>query len=318
MMPNQVKKRLELWAALAIIGFLTACQQAVSPEAGDPQKQQASTAKLQIYVVNYPLQYFAQRIGGDQVRVEFPVPSAKDPAFFSPSPEIVSAYQGADLILLNGADYAQWVSRATLPGSKLVNTSQPFQDEYIMENAITHSHGPEGEHSHGQIAFTTWLDFTLALKQARQVFHALATARPEGEPMWRQRFEDLERDLLELDSTLNRIVTDRRPILGSHPVYQYLARRYRLNLRSVHFEPGKYPDERSWRELKQLLEQHPAKWMLWEDHPLERTVATLQQLGVKSLVFNPGGNTPKQGDFLDVMRSNVNNLGKVFGQDISD
>ncbi|MCZ6768650.1 MAG: porin [Acidobacteria bacterium] len=97
---------------------------------------------------------------------------------------------------------------------------------------------------------------TLALKQVRQVFQALATARPEGEPIWRQRFEDLERDLLELDLTLNRAVTDTRPILGSHPVYQYLARRYQINLRGVQFEPGEYPDERSWRELKQLLEQH--------------------------------------------------------------
>ena len=121
--------------------------------------------------------------------------------------------------------------------------------------------------------------------------------------------------VLELDSTLNRAVTDTRPILGSHPVYQYLSRRYQINLRSVHLEPGEYPDERSWRELKQLLEQHPAKWMLWEDQPLERTVATLQQLGVQSLVLNPCGNTPQQGDFQDVMRSNVNDLGKVFGQD---
>jgi len=124
--------------------------------------------------------------------------------------------------------------------------------------------------------------------------------------------------VLELDSTLNRAVTDTRPILGSHPVYQYLARRYLINLRSIHFEPGEYPDAKSWRELKKLLEQHPAKWMLWEDQPLERTVATLQQLGVQSLVFNPCGNTPKQGDFLDVLRNNVNNLGKVFGQDTGD
>ena len=110
MSPDQMMKRLEPWAALAIIGLLTACQQPASPEAGDTGKEQGSR-KLQIYVVNYPLQYFAQRIGGDQARVEFPVPSGLDPAFFSPSPEIVSAYQGADLLLLNGADYAEWVSR---------------------------------------------------------------------------------------------------------------------------------------------------------------------------------------------------------------
>ena len=32
-------------------------------------------------------------------------------------------YQGADLILLNGATYAKWIDRVTLPASKLVDTS---------------------------------------------------------------------------------------------------------------------------------------------------------------------------------------------------
>ena len=37
---------------------------------------------LKIYVVNYPLQYFAQRIGGDNVDVFFPAPSGVDPAYW--------------------------------------------------------------------------------------------------------------------------------------------------------------------------------------------------------------------------------------------
>ena len=107
--------------------------------------------------MNYPLQYFAERIGGEHVEVSFPAPPDGDPAYWNPDPDSVAAYQQADLILLNGASYAKWVAIVTLPTSKLVDTSKGFRDRYIIiEGAVVHSHGPEGEHSHGETAFTTW------------------------------------------------------------------------------------------------------------------------------------------------------------------
>ena len=42
------------------------------------------------------------------------------------------------------------------------------------------------------------------------------------------------------------------------------------------------------------------------------SVDKLKTLGVDSLVFDPCGNVPEQGDFLTVMRSNVDNLRKAF------
>ncbi|RLA05886.1 MAG: zinc ABC transporter substrate-binding protein, partial [Gammaproteobacteria bacterium] len=63
--------------------------------------------------VNYPLAYFAERIGGEQVEVGFPVPADVDPAFWSPAADAVAAYQAADVIILNGATYAKWVPKVT-------------------------------------------------------------------------------------------------------------------------------------------------------------------------------------------------------------
>ena len=51
---------------------------------------------LSVYVVNYPLQYFAERIGGPDVRVVFPAPADGDPAFWKPLPEQIAAYQKRD------------------------------------------------------------------------------------------------------------------------------------------------------------------------------------------------------------------------------
>ena len=112
---------------------------------------------ITVFVVNYPLKYFAERIGGEYVKVLFPAPGGIDPAFWIPDIQTISAYQQADLILLNGAAYSKWVDKVSLPQSKLVNTSRKFKDQYItIEGAVTHSHGSGGEHAHEGVAFTTW------------------------------------------------------------------------------------------------------------------------------------------------------------------
>ena len=107
--------------------------------------QDVAAEKLVVYTVNYPLQYFAQRIAGDHAEVIFPAPGDVDPAFWQPDAATIGAYQRADLILLNGAGYAKWIKRVSLPRSKLVDTSAGFRSDLIeTAGALTHSHGREG------------------------------------------------------------------------------------------------------------------------------------------------------------------------------
>ena len=272
-------------------------------------------AQPSVYVVNYPLAYFAERIGGAQVKVVFPVPEDEDPAFWRPDVDAIVGFQGADLILINGATYAKWLKTASLPKSKLFNTSKGLEADYIrVEDTGAHTHGPTGEHSHAGTAFTTWLDFHQAARQAQTVAEALSRLLPDHRSDFERRYVELERDLLLLDERLESAAARQRsqPLLASHPVYQYLARRYRLNVRSVLWEPEVMPEEAEWQELASILPSHPAAWMLWEADPLHAAVERLQSLGVRSLVFDPCGNRPEEGDFLTVMRGNVDRLLQAF------
>lgn len=289
--------------------------------AGSPTSQETAApagearTRLLVYVVNYPLAYFAERIGGDQVQVEFPAPADGDPAFWSPDAATVAAYQGADLILRNGAGYARWMNRVTLPPSKIVDTSASFRERYLyLDSVATHSHGPQGEHSHGEVAFTTWLDPTLALEQARAVHQALLEAWPQGEAAFQAGWEALEQDLQDLDGRLSETIgtSPEIPLLASHPVYQYLARRYGLRVESVHFEPDEEPGADGWQELEMLRDKHDARWMLWESAPLPATLQKLRDAGVEAIVFEPCGNRPEEGDYLTVMSRNAKSLAAVF------
>jgi len=271
--------------------------------------------QLTAYVVNYPLQYFAERIGGEHINVVFPAPADVDPAYWMPDTPTITAYQQADLILLNGARYAKWINKVTLPQFRMVNTSAGFKDQYIESAEIlTHSHGSEGQHAHESLAFTTWIDFNLAARQAKAIAEALSRKRPELKDTFQKNYQKLEQDLLKLDRDLKTLISKdpSRPLVVSHPVYDYFARRYGLNIKSVHWEPDETPANEQILELNRILKEHPAKWMVWEGEPMKETVERLLSIGVNSLVFNPCGNTPDQGDFLSVMRQNVDNLKLAF------
>ncbi len=302
---------LALWIAAALAAAGCARQDATDGTAGPGPRN----GPLKVYTVNYPLEYFALRIGGDQVEALFPAPADEDPAYWTPDAETIEEYQQADLILLNGAGYAKWRDKVTLPETKLRDTSASFRDRYIkIDDAVTHTHGPEGEHTHAGTAFTTWLDPQLASLQAHAVHDALAEALPEHASLLEQNQRDLQTELSNLDRELEELV-GRKPdtlLLFSHPVYQYLERRYQLQGRSVHWEPDSAPTEKMWSELDALLKEHPANWMIWEGEPLEETRALLAERGVQSVVFAPCGNRPESGDFLTVMRQNVDNLRPVF------
>ena len=271
--------------------------------------------KPTVAVVNYPLKYFAERIADNHVNVIFPIPTDIDPAFWVPEPKGVLAFQSADLILLNGATYSKWLDKVTLPRGKMVNTSRAFKDQYIpVKDSPTHSHGPEGAHVHAGLAFTTWIDFQQATQHAEAIRDALVRLAPEQKNDFEASFSALKGDLLTLNRRMKEIVTNERaqPLVASHPVYAYFARRYGLNIQSVLWEPEEFPSAEQWTQLKGILKEHPAKWIIWEGEPNPDSVDKLKSMGVKSLVIDPCGNVPDQGDFLSVMRQNVENLQSAF------
>lgn len=311
--PRLVSPIMTCTAGICLIAG-AACRPAAD-EGPAPGAADGKSGTPVVYVVNYPLQYFADRIGGERVDVHFPAPGDGDPAFWKPDASTIGAYQGADLILLNGADYAKWTATATLPLAKCAYTTAAVKDEYIdAAHSPDHSHGPGEAHSHHGVAFTTWLDPRIATAQARAVRNALAEVLPDEKGALDENLAGLEKDLGELDQQLESIVGDENqiPLVASHPVYQYLARRYDLNLKSLHWEPEEFPDEKAWQEFEKLLADHPARWLVWEGEPLEKTTARLRELGLESVVFDPCGNRPDSGDYLSVMRENLSGLKRVF------
>lgn len=266
------------------------------------------SGKLTVQTTNYPLYYFAQRIAGDLIDLHFSIPGDIDPAFWEPEDEDLAAFQNADLIITNGATYEKWAETVSLPTNTQLDTSKVFSQAYVTEKGgTTHSHGDGVVHSHDGIAFTTWLNMEYAKLQSEVIRDELVKQLPESKDAIYQNAANLAADLDALDAALIKVGENLTgtPLLGSHPVYQYLSRRYKLDIESVHWEPSVVPDDRAILELEDKREVHLANHMIWEGYPAEESVAKLEKMGISSVVFNPCGNRPDAGDWLSVMKENV-------------
>lgn len=288
---------------LLLLVFLSACNERTS----DEPKQAGMTSKPMVLATNYPLYFFASQIAGDAMDIRMPDIEG-DPAMWVPGSSDLSQMQNADLVFLNGAGYEAWLAFTTLPASLTVDTTADIQDQLIpMENTTLHQHGPEGEHSHQGMAFTTWLDPQLAIEQARVISRELSRLVPAHGEGFSERLARLEENLLALDKSLATVFSnlEGQALFFSHPVYQYLQNRYALNGRSVHWEPDTEPGLKDWVDFQNQRLDHPAELMIWEGQPSQLMIERLQQQGIRSVIFDPVANRPANGDYFTVMNTNL-------------
>ena len=183
-----------------------------------------------------------------------------------------------------------------------------------FDETVTHQHGPAGEHAHQGVAFTTWMDPGLASEQAAALAKAMQQLVPTQAEVFKNNLSVLQERLATTDRELADVfaLLGERPILFSHPVYQYVQQRYGLNGVSLHWEPEVEPGTAAWIELQKLLQRHPAEIMLWEAEPLPATAARLAQLGVRSVVFQTASNRPEHSDYFEILSNNATQLSKAL------
>ena len=270
--------RSSSWAALA--GVVVSLCATLSVNAQD---------RPQVVAVNDPLAFFAERLLSDEADVVFPVPADVDPSFWRPSISDISTIQSADLILLNGAGFATWVDRVSLPRSKVVNTTAALKDRFIVTESITHSHGDGGEHSHEGLASYTWLDPQLALAQAEAVARAIVTRELAPARLVEQRLSDLAAELTALDVAALEAFASLEGVamIATHPRYHYLERRYGLSITSLEWEAGAMPTAEQLAELGTLVADTGANILLWEAAPPQQALDAVAALNLRSVVFPP-------------------------------
>ena len=267
-----------------------------------------------VYVSNYPLYYFAEKIGAEAIDLRFPASEETDPSGWIAGTETILDMQQADLILINGATFERWMNNVSLPDDIIVNTTRGLNDRLVpLGEQFTHSHGEGGEHTHEGTASITWLDLSLAIAQAEKVKEALQEIVPGKSEEIQGNFQNLKQSLTELDQNYKTLKIDpeKFQLIYSHPVYQYLQSAYSLEGESLHWEPGDAWNKDKKHEIEHLAKKGKKTYLIWEDEPNKETKEALEAMGVHSIVVNPLFGQPKHIDFSEALLTNLQNLQKI-------
>ncbi|MFI4881502.1 MAG: metal ABC transporter solute-binding protein, Zn/Mn family [Phycisphaerales bacterium JB064] len=279
----------------------------------------ASTQNV-VLTTFYPTQYFAEHISGGLVPVRCLLPADEDPIFWKPDADTIGQYQNAKLVITNGAEFEKWVAGAALPRgrtvSSLSNDALQQAGGAITMEGSTHSHGAAGEHTHEGVDGHTWVSPKLAVIQARRIAEAMSNAWPEHAEAFKANLGALVEDLEMLQTSLEDLTTavKRHRVLASHPAYNYLARDLGWDVTNFDFDPESEDVAGIVADVRAAIEGDTSVIMLWEGEPTDAIRDALRdELGVTSVLFSPAEGVPDEGDYMDVMRANLDRLRQAVG-----
>ena len=238
-----------------------------------------SRAGLKVVASIYPMQYFAERIGGDRVEVIALVPPGVDGHTFELTPSDLLRIAEADVIAMNGLELEPSLERAleslgddvtgvvveAADAASAVayvdHTDDAGHDDHDSDE---HDHGDhddgdhddhdadaghddhDGAHVHeqGELDPHVWQDPLRAVTQAERIAEALVSRDPSGEDVYRANLDDLIGDLRALHAEFEAGLSScrHREFVTSHAAYGYLALRYGLEQITVFgLSPGSDP-----------------------------------------------------------------------------
>jgi zinc transport system substrate-binding protein len=246
---NRKQKTLIITTILIIALLITATSAFFST------KQQ--TSKLQVVASFYPLAFFSQEIGGEQVQVTQLAPSNTEIHNWDPSASDITAAEDADVIVYNGAGLDQWMQDELLPAlsnakSRLtVDTTSGLPLLLASETSGENETGPNDPH--------TWISPYMAKLQAEKIYNALVQRDPEHESYYADNWENLKNTLEQIDAnyTATLATKQKNTIFVSHAAYGYLAYRYNFEQQGViGLSADEQPSAATIANILNLMEQH--------------------------------------------------------------
>jgi len=233
-----MRRILILTAVLAAAG-LNSCRRSARPP-GD--------TAVRVFVSIPPQAYFAERIGGGDVRVEVLVGTGQDPHTFEPTLKQMTRLGRAQVFFRAGMPFEKGLMpklKSVVVGLTVIDVRKGIE----LKPAAKHGHHrAEGHHHEKETDPHFWLSPRLAQQMSRTMCDGLCKADPARADGYRRNLESLLSDLEALD---RRIAERLAPVKGRtlyvfHPAFGYFAEAYGLKQRALEAE-GKAP---SLREIE--------------------------------------------------------------------
>lgn len=292
---------------------------------------------LQVYTTVYPLQYFAQQIGGEFVHVETIYPPGADEHTFEASQKDMMALADSDLFFYVGLGLEGFVDKASntlknedvkmVPvGEALHLEEDDHANESADENHDSHeeseeNHESHDDHGHGDVDPHVWLDPIYANDLALAIKNQLAEQMPEHKDTFEKNYSELSGSLTALDQQFAEVVhsAKRKNIIVAHSAYSYWEKRY--GIEQISISGLSTTNEPSQKELQKLIthaKDEKIKYVLNEQN-FESKLAKMveEEINGKSLTLHnlsvlTDENIKNKDTYFSLMEENIATLKKAL------
>jgi len=222
-------------------------------------QKETKVDKLKVVASFYPLAFFAQEIGGEEVTVKQLIPDNTEVHTWQPSFADILAVDEADVIIYNGASLDHWFEEEILSNIDSSNKIIVETTEGI-ELLETKQENDEHEHIHeGLYDPHTWISPYIAKQQAQNIYEALIQKDPDNMDYYTERWQNLRTRFEELDNNyLTGLSTkNKEEIFVAHSAFGYLADRYGFKQHGViGISADEQPSASVYANLVEMMIEH--------------------------------------------------------------
>lgn len=252
-----------------------------------------ASSEIDVAVSVYPLEFVAERVGGDEVSVRNVTPPAAEPHDIELTSSQVVALSQADLILYIGGGF------------------QPAVEDVVADagdRAVDLSGGGSDPH--------VWLSPLQLAEIARLTGEHLERADADGSG-YADRAVRLATELRELDEEFRDGLEEceRREIVTSHEAFGVLARHYDLEQVGIAgIDSEAEPSPQRLAEVAAFVRANDVE-VIYFEHLLPRDLADTiaRETGARTAVLDPLESEPDDGDYFSAMRDNLETLREGLG-----
>ncbi len=276
------------------------------------KKQLKSTDKLSIYTTVYPLQYFAERIGGEYVDVSSIYPPGANEHTFEPTQKDMMTLADADMFFYIGLGLEGFVEKAkkTLANEnvKLVATADHVSEEKLhISTGHVHAEGEEDDHGHEEhdeeeasdllIDHSghghdshVWLSPVISQDLAAVIKDELVAAMPEQEALFTENYEALVAELEELHANFEAMAaqTTQKTFFVSHAAFGYIAGHYGFSQVPVAgLNSQSEPSQKELTKIVDLAKKENIQYIFFEQNVSSNLTEVIQnEVGADSLILH--------------------------------
>ena len=189
---------------------------------------------IKITVSFYPLAYFAEAIGGENVVVSSLIPYNNEVHSWQPSISDITRAEDSDLIIYLGAGLDHWMEDNILTAINTEGKIIREASEGITLLAGVDEHDEDehddDEHNHEEGDPHLWVSPHTALQLAENVFIAIIDTDPTNGDYYQQNWEQLQVTLSEIDTRYKNELQQAsgKTFFVIHSAYGYIAEGYGL------------------------------------------------------------------------------------------